>query len=183
MNEPRSQGDKASTDIPPQGGSSTGDHLTKGQLRLKQVRFIEEYLVDGNAARAARSAGYSMRSAGKIGYQLLEKTRIKDAIAALVSEQTERTLFNADDLLKRLVEEINAKLSDLFDQDGNIRPVYEWPEVWQRGLVKTAKVKITYHSKKNGGGVKSMSLRLSLYDRIGRLKLIGKLQSVRAFSR
>ncbi len=37
----------------------------------RQTRFVEEYLIDLSAARAARRAGYSTRSAAQRGYLLL----------------------------------------------------------------------------------------------------------------
>ena len=41
----------------------------------KQERFVQEYLIDLNATQAAIRAGYSGKSAVKIGHQLLDKTR------------------------------------------------------------------------------------------------------------
>ena len=47
----------------------------------KQERFVEEYLVDLNATQAAIRAGYSAKTAGWIGPQLLVKTHIAEAVA------------------------------------------------------------------------------------------------------
>lgn len=49
-------------------------------LTEKQARFVEEYLIDFNASDAARRAGYSASTAGQIGFQLLKKTSIIDAL-------------------------------------------------------------------------------------------------------
>lgn len=49
-------------------------------LNEKQKRFVNEYLVDLNATQAAIRAGYSVDTAGQIGYQLLQKTLIQEAI-------------------------------------------------------------------------------------------------------
>ena len=62
------------------------------KLTPKQKRFVEEYVVDCNATQAAIRAGYSERNAGKIGPELLGKTRIAEAIAKkqkVISEKTE----------------------------------------------------------------------------------------------
>ncbi len=50
-------------------------------LTAQQRRFVAEYLKDGNATQAAIRAGYSKKSAEQIGYQLLQKTSVAQAIA------------------------------------------------------------------------------------------------------
>lgn len=49
-------------------------------LNSKQEIFVKEYLVDQNATRAAKAAGYSDRTSGKIGSENLAKPEIKRAI-------------------------------------------------------------------------------------------------------
>lgn len=71
-------------------------------LTAKQERFVAEYLVDGNATRAAIAAGYSERTAARIGSELLTNPRIKAAIAKALKAQEKRTLVTADENLKRL---------------------------------------------------------------------------------
>lgn len=52
-------------------------------LTPKELRFVDEVLVDGNATRAAREAGYSKRSAHVTGARLLKKAKV----AALIAER------------------------------------------------------------------------------------------------
>ncbi len=49
-------------------------------MNTKEARFVAEYLIDGNATRAAVRAGYSDRSASQLGYRLLKKDHIRKAI-------------------------------------------------------------------------------------------------------
>jgi phage terminase small subunit len=51
-------------------------------LTDKQQRFVLEYLKDSNATQAAIRAGYSARTADRIGAELLGKTWVAAAIAA-----------------------------------------------------------------------------------------------------
>ena len=44
-----------------------------GELTEKQKRFAEEYLIHGNATKAAEVAGYSVRTAKRAGYVNLNK--------------------------------------------------------------------------------------------------------------
>jgi len=71
-------------------------------LTAKQERFVAEYLVDGNATRASAAAGYSERTAARIGSELLTKPGIKTAITKALKAQEKRTLVTADDNLKRI---------------------------------------------------------------------------------
>ena len=45
----------------------------------KQLRFVEEYVGNQNASKAARQAGYSPKTAGQIGHELLKKPEIRQA--------------------------------------------------------------------------------------------------------
>ncbi|MCD3505661.1 terminase small subunit, partial [Streptococcus equi] len=43
------------------------------KLTIKQQKFIDEYIICGNATEAALKAGYSKKTAGQIGEQNLKK--------------------------------------------------------------------------------------------------------------
>jgi phage terminase small subunit len=73
-------------------------------LTDRQQAFVEEYLVDLNATQAAIRAGYSARRAAEIGYQLLQKTPVSEAVARAKAERSARTGITAD----RVLEELGA---------------------------------------------------------------------------
>lgn len=50
-------------------------------LNKKQLIFVKEYLIDKNATRAAKAAGYSAKTARAMGSENLTKPDIADAIA------------------------------------------------------------------------------------------------------
>jgi hypothetical protein len=35
-----------------------------------------------------------------------------------------------------LVDEAEADLADLYDDDGNLLPIHDWPKIWRQGLVQ-----------------------------------------------
>lgn len=72
---------------------------TSTPFSAKEQRFIDEYLVDMNAARAAIAAGYSPKTARSTAGQMLRKPRIKNAVAKALKAQQERTLITADKVL------------------------------------------------------------------------------------
>ncbi|EOX9627500.1 major capsid protein [Enterobacter ludwigii] len=67
-------------------------------LTAQQRLFVAEYLKDNNATRAAIRAGYSKKSAEQIGYQLLQKTSVAQAIAQQQKASIVRTLGSADEV-------------------------------------------------------------------------------------
>ena len=56
-------------------------------MNQKQELFVHEYLLDGNATRAAQAAGYSKRTAYSIGQENLKKPEIRQAIDAAMTER------------------------------------------------------------------------------------------------
>ena len=68
----------------------------------KERRFCEEYVIDCNGTGAARRAGYSAKSAGKIAYQLLQKQHIMAEINRQTAARNERVLIDQDWVMYRL---------------------------------------------------------------------------------
>jgi hypothetical protein len=60
--------------------------MTSAALTPRQAKFVECYALDRNAARAARSAGYSVKGAKVTGCQLLTNPNLKAALAAKEAE-------------------------------------------------------------------------------------------------
>ena len=71
-------------------------------LTEKQGRFVREYLLDLNATQAAIRAGYSKKTAGQIGFELLKKPEIEYALNMARSLRAERTETSADWVIKNL---------------------------------------------------------------------------------
>lgn len=63
------------------------------KLTLKQQRFVDEYIISGNATQAAIKAGYSKKTANRIATENLSKPVIKTAIDQRNAEiQSEKTM-------------------------------------------------------------------------------------------
>lgn len=71
-------------------------------LTNQQCLFVAEYLKDNNATQAAIRAGYSKKTAEQIGYQLLQKTSVAQAIAQQQKASIVRTLGSADEVLEQM---------------------------------------------------------------------------------
>ena len=71
-------------------------------LTAQQRLFVAEYLKDNNATQAAIRAGYSKKTAEQIGYQLLQKPSVAQAIAQQQKASIVRTLGSADEVLEQM---------------------------------------------------------------------------------
>lgn len=146
----------------------------------KQQAFVAEYLRDLNATQAAIRAGYSARTAGWQGPQLLGKTHVAAAIAEQQAARAKRTQIDADWVLRRLAGEAEADLADLYDDGGNLLPMREWPMVFRRGLVVGFE---TVHETEGSGETARRLLvrKIKLQDRTRTVELIGRHVGVQAF--
>lgn len=86
-------------------------------LTPKQKQFVTEYLVDLNATAAARRAGYSAKTADRIGPELLGKTCVSQAIQEAMQERQQRTEVTQDYVIKKLKEITDKDASDAQDSD------------------------------------------------------------------
>ena len=71
-------------------------------LTKKQKRFVDEYLVDLNAAAAARRAGYSEKTARSLGQENLTKPDIQEALTERMKDRQERTEISQDWVVNNL---------------------------------------------------------------------------------
>lgn len=73
-------------------------------LTEKQKRFVDEYLVDLNATAAAKRAGYSEKTADRIGPKLVVKSCVSKAIQERMQAREERVNITQDYVLGNLTE-------------------------------------------------------------------------------
>ena len=71
------------------------------ELTLKQARFVHLVVLDSNASKACRDAGYSKTSAGALAAKLLKNGRVASRIEELRSELRDRHSATADNIIER----------------------------------------------------------------------------------
>ena len=157
--------------------------MAKDKFTPKQRAFVQEYLKDLNGTQAAVRAGYSSRTANEQASRLLANVNIQEAVAKAKAERSNRTKIDADWVLKRLAQEMEADVSDLYDESGALKPVHKWPLIWRQGLVSGMDVEQQYamvDGKQVPAGVVT-KIKLPADRSIKRLELIGKHVAVQAF--
>ncbi|PIO96218.1 terminase small subunit [Pleomorphomonas carboxyditropha] len=98
-----------------------------------------------------------------------------------VNEGDEREAVDAGWLLRRLVDEASADIADLYDGEGQLKPIAEWPEVWRCGLVQGVEIEERFEGRGNAREQVGFVKKVRLSDRLKRLELIGKHIGVKAF--
>jgi phage terminase small subunit len=90
-------------------------------LTPKQRRFVEEYLVDLNAAQAAIRAGYSGRTAKEQASRLLTKVKVQAAITQAQARRSQRTEITQDTVLRELAVLAQSDVTHyVIDDHGNV---------------------------------------------------------------
>lgn len=155
----------------------------KGLTKKQQV-FVHEYLKDFNATRAAKSAGYSDKTAGAIGTENLQKPLIKEAIKIGLNDR----IMSEEEVKTRLADIARGNITDLMDvstmgftvnltttdEQGNriLKP--------EAKLIKKIKQKVTTYMAKNESGDdrEIIETEIELYSAHEALRDIGKLHAM-----
>lgn len=73
-------------------------------LTPKQERFVSEYLIDLNATQAAIRAGYSVKTAGQVGFENLKKPEIAEAIEKAQNKTAAKLEITKDRIVAELAK-------------------------------------------------------------------------------
>jgi phage terminase small subunit len=90
-----------------------------GDLTPKQKVFVDEYLVDLNATRAATVAGYAAKSASVEGVRLLGNAKVAAVIGQAMDARAKRTEITQDRVLKELARIGFSDMRKLLKWTGN----------------------------------------------------------------
>ena len=71
-------------------------------LTLKQQKFVEAYLITGNATKSAIEAGYSKKTAYRTGADLLKKPQISEYMEGVRAKMMNDTILTGQEVLYHL---------------------------------------------------------------------------------
>ena len=154
----------------------------KMPLTDKQWRFVIEYCIDQNGTQAALRAGFAKNSAASQASSLLRKPNIVLAIRKEQEKIAKRTGFDADRVLNILADQVLADVADLYDDEGNIKDIKEWPMAFRQGLVKKVTTNIEYEKVDGKRKAVGRITAVEIHDRKSQLQLIGRHIGIQAFS-
>lgn len=82
------------------------------RLTERQQRFVDFYIQTGNAAEAARRAGYAGASNTRLGSKVLKKPEIRAAIDARLAELASERIADTREILEYLTAVMRGEFSD-----------------------------------------------------------------------
>lgn len=85
------------------------------RLTHRQRLFVAEYARTWNTRKSAIFAGYSLKTAGSQGCQLLKNPKIAGAVATAMKDLQ----ISPDHVLSRLAAVANCSIADFLDEHGN----------------------------------------------------------------
>jgi phage terminase small subunit len=144
-------------------------------LSERERRFVDAYCgqAEGNATTAARIAGYSEKSAARIGYRLSKKVHVRSEIERRQSIRAEQSGITQ----ARVLEEVALlAFSDVthyvVTDDGDVQLAAGAPDGAMRAL-SSVKRRITTRGSGESREV-TREVELRLWDKPGPLKLAGQ---------
>ncbi|WP_288192711.1 terminase small subunit [uncultured Phyllobacterium sp.] len=151
-------------------------------LTPRMSRFVSEYLVDLNATQAAIRAGYSPKTACQIGAENLTKPVISAEIEMRLEIRKRELEIDSDWFLQCLLEDKDADMRDLFDENNYLLPPTEWPLIWRQGRVRSVKIKDIYEGEGANRVRVGQNYSISFFNhRMRILEMIGNHVSIQAF--
>lgn len=141
--------------------------LIMAELTDKQARFVEEYLIDLNGARAAVRAGYSLATANSLGPKILNKPVVQ---AALAARQLELRLSSGVSVERVIAEYAKIGFASMgtfatWSQDGVV--LKDSKDLTPSDLAAVAEVTEVH-------GEKTKTIRFKLHDKKGALDSLAK---------
>lgn len=134
-------------------------------LNERQKRFCDEYLIDLNATQAAIRAGYSEKTAYRIGADLLQKTSVSEYLDKRRKAQIRRTEINQDMVVTELARIALANGTD-FATVGKRNRVTLTPTDYLTPEKRAAVASV----KKGAKG----AVEVKTYDKLKALELLGR---------
>lgn len=104
------------------------------KLTAKERCFVENYILDLNATKAALRAGYSRTSARQIASRLMSKDYIQAAITAGMEARAREVQIASYLVLEELKNITTADIGEAFDSKGVLLPFDQMPEYLRRAI-------------------------------------------------
>lgn len=144
------------------------------ELTPRQSRFVDEYLVDQNATKAAERAGYSLKTAYSQGQRLLKNAEIRRRVDEGLEAQQERTQVSSDDVLYQLANMGFADIRQLFTPGGQLRSIHDLPDDIAAAIQSIKVVTKTIPGAGDEEPEVEYVHEVKLVDKVKPLELIGK---------
>lgn len=139
--------------------------MAKEELNPKQIKFCEEYLIDYNATRAAKAAGYSEATATEMGYENLRKPHIQAYLDEIQSDLSKLAGVTA---LRNIKELEKIAYSSLHNYQSNWMSLLDWEKVSDDDKAAIAEVNYVETDGRT-------SVKFKLHDKLKAIESLNKM--------
>lgn len=146
------------------------------KLTPKQMRFVDEYMIDFNATQAAIRAGYSEKTANTIGAQNLAKLSIQAEIARRQKDLQRRTEVSQERVVKELARVAFADATDYVQVEARTVEKNDGTELSYQAVTLTETAELSADQRAAIAGIKQgvNGVEVKLHDKIKALELLGR---------
>lgn len=146
------------------------------ELSLLEKRFVNEYLVDGNGAAAARRAGYSPNGARVQASRLLSRANIKIALEQAQEALANRTRIDQDRVIREIASLAFSDPRNVITIDGGVVTIEDLRDlppditasIQEVNVQSDGRIKLKLHNKQNS--LKLLCQHLGIAEESFRIK-------------
>lgn len=110
------------------GGSVKPGSSQKAAAERRKV-FVEAYITNGrNATEAAKTAGYSEKTAYSMGGQLLKHLETQRLLKDRQESLSAKYELTTENVIAELAKIVHADLRKVIGADGQVIPIKDWPD-------------------------------------------------------
>jgi phage terminase small subunit len=139
----------------------------RADLTVLEQRFVEEYLVDGNATHAAIRARLRTRNPAFAGNKMLRRPRVARAIERERLQSAARTRIDHERILREFARIAFAEIGDIADWDADGFVLKPKAEIAKDDRAAVQEIALR-------GGKKGPRARIRMHSKIQALDVLGK---------
>lgn len=140
------------------------------KLTDKQKRFIDEYLLDGNATAAALRAGYKTINPNNTGCEVMGYPHVKAELARRQAKLSQKLEITAERVLAEYAKIAFSNMADFITPVGKVRNI----DLSKLTRDQAAAIQEISVDRPAGGGVKAGKIKIKLVDKKGALDSLGR---------
>jgi phage terminase small subunit len=144
-------------------------------LTPRQALFVQEYLIDLNATRAAIRSGYSEKSAERQGIRLTGHDRVKAEIAKAMGERSKRTNITSDMVLEELAKMAFANIADFMVIQPDGSAYVDLSKASKEQLAALTEIQVDEIVEGKGAAARNIRrIKIKMSDKKANLELLGR---------
>lgn len=146
------------------------------KLTPKQMRFVDEWLIDFNGKQAAIRAGYSAKTAEVTAAKLLRNVKVQAEISRRQKDLQKRTEVSQDRVVKELARIAFANIADYLHVETQTRTKDDGTEVTYQIVMLSETEDLSVDQRAALANVKQSvnGVEIKLHDKIKALELLGR---------